>query len=464
MGGGQRGHRSGYASRVTVIDESPRGELAATTDGAPTAGRWRLTRAALAEAVVGVALLVSTLAVLGWHADDQDFSIDESRWIATSRYFWITIIDRDLFGPDWRPNYIVLTHPPVARYLIGFGLWLQGWTPEQLNGRYDTFRSRDYNRQQGNIPGPDLLDAARRVVLVSAVGATMLLYPIGRLLGGPVAGAAAVGLALANPLLATLWTRALAESILAFFCLLAFLLAALVARAGRGRPPYAVALALGALIGLSVATKLTGVFVALAVGMFVLVQRAAFWRADRRWPGPGVWLDAMLGAILIFVVVNPLLYPNPVMRTAMLFEHRRDEMLAQAQGTPRLAVPPEIGARAALMYQRTFAEFGTVQAWTRVPADALLAAIALGVVALSSWRSLRQAAVPGPSLLLLTWIVATYVISTVNLGFNSSHYFALPVLLAVLLEAVALAALVSGAVRIIARLLERRRPASTPPR
>jgi len=38
------------------------------------------------------------------------------------------------------------------------------------------------------------------------------------------------------------------------------------------------------------------------------------------------------------------------------------------------------------------------------------------------------------------------------------------VLLAVLLEAVALAALVSGAVRIIARLLERRRPASTPPR
>ena len=26
-------------------------------------------------------------------------------------------IDRNLFGPAWQPNYIVYTHPPVARYI-----------------------------------------------------------------------------------------------------------------------------------------------------------------------------------------------------------------------------------------------------------------------------------------------------------------------------------------------------------
>jgi hypothetical protein len=139
------------------------------------------------------------------------------------------------------------------------------------------------------------------------------------------------------------------------------------------------------------------------------------------------------------------------MRTVLLFEHRRDEMALQAEGTPRLAVPPEIGARAALMYQRTFAEFGTVQSRTGLPLDALLMAGGLVAVALVSRRTLRSTGLPAPSLLLLTWTISTYGVSTVNLGFNSSHYFALPVLLAVMLEAVALAALVSGIGRVARR-------------
>ena len=61
----------------------------------------------------------------------QGFTVDESRWIATSRYFSITFLDRDLFGPDWQPNYMVYPHPPVARFLTGFGLWLEGWRPDQ---------------------------------------------------------------------------------------------------------------------------------------------------------------------------------------------------------------------------------------------------------------------------------------------------------------------------------------------
>src|SRR5918994_6027277 len=122
--------------------------------------RRRMRRGTIAEVALVLVLVMSTVVVLYQQAQRQQFSVDESRWIATSRYFWITFVDRDPLGPAWQPNYLVLTHPPVARYIIGFGLWLQGWSTDGLNGRYDTDRSRDFNRRAGNIPSPELLNAA----------------------------------------------------------------------------------------------------------------------------------------------------------------------------------------------------------------------------------------------------------------------------------------------------------------
>ena len=89
----------------------------------------RLSAALPARSPSWCSSLVAAVLVLRGPSVNQGFTVDESRWIATSRYFWITFVDRDLFGPAWQPNYIVYTHPPVARYLIGFGLWLQGWQP-----------------------------------------------------------------------------------------------------------------------------------------------------------------------------------------------------------------------------------------------------------------------------------------------------------------------------------------------
>src|SRR5688572_31340030 len=88
----------------------------------------RISRATLAEILLVVALAAATFVVLYQQAQRQQFSVDESRWISTSRYFWITFVERDLLGDAWQPNYLVLTHPPVARYVIGFGLALQGWS------------------------------------------------------------------------------------------------------------------------------------------------------------------------------------------------------------------------------------------------------------------------------------------------------------------------------------------------
>ena len=64
-------------------------------------------RPLLREGAILVLVAVAALLVLRGPSVDQAFSVDESRWIATSRYFWITFVDRDLFGPAWQPNWSV---------------------------------------------------------------------------------------------------------------------------------------------------------------------------------------------------------------------------------------------------------------------------------------------------------------------------------------------------------------------
>src|SRR6185369_15321603 len=79
--------------------------------------------------------------------------------------------------------------------------------------------------REGNIPDDDLLQAARSVTTIFALASVALIYLIARQLGGVVAGLTAVILTLVNPLLTTVWTRALAESIVAAFGLLALAIA-----------------------------------------------------------------------------------------------------------------------------------------------------------------------------------------------------------------------------------------------
>jgi hypothetical protein len=433
--------------------------MTAATAEAVRPTRWRLStrQRRVAEIVLVLALAALAVVVLRQQALRQSFSVDESRWIATSRYFWVTFVERDVFGTEWQPSYVVYTHPPVARYILGFGLWLQGWQPEQLNGRYDADRSRQFNRMAGNIPSRELLNAARRVSLLFAVGATMLLYPVGRIVAGPVAGTTAVLLALANPLLSTLWTRALAESILAFFCLSALLFTMRIARSPRGtRVPFGWGFGLGLSIGLATATKLSGALVGAGIGLYVVLRVVVRWWQDRRIGGLGPWFDAVMAAFLAFVLLNPLLYPNPLTGSLLLFEHRRDEMEIQAVGTPRLAVPDDLGARASLMFRRAFLDYGTLDARVGIPLDVLLAAVGLGLLALATWRAIRGRDLPGPPAVLGCCAASVYVVSTANLGFDSSHYVMLPVTFAVVLEGVALAAAVNGAIVLWQRWRTRR--------
>ena len=371
----------------------------------------------------------------------QAFTIDESRWISTSRYFWTTFVERDLSGPPWQPNYIVLTQPPVARYVFGAGLALQGWTPDRLNGRYDISRNREANQRAGNVPGPELLAAARRVAFPFAIGSLVLLFLIGRGVGGPIAGLVAAALAAFNPLLATLWTRALAEAMLAFWMLFGLYAALLVLPSlASGHHQMRHAIGVGVLGALGAATKLTGVLGLAGFAMFGALRQAVGLRRDRRLASICGWLALGCAAVVTWIAVNPLLYPDPVGRSAMMFQHRRDEMRQQAQNAPRLAVPPELSARVELVARRAFGQYGTLGHWSGLPLDGLLAAGGLAAAGLASWRAVRGGGVPDRPALLLCWSATIYAGVTVNLGLDSTHYYAPLVTINTLLGGIGVAA------------------------
>jgi len=409
--------------------------------------RWRLI---LVEVVLSIAVAVAAVLVLREPATAQRFTIDESRWIYSSRYFWITFVDHDLFGPEWQPNYVVMTHPPVARYLIGFGLWLQGWTPDRLNGRYDSLRPASANFREGNIPTPQLLAAARRTTFPYAVGGMVLIYVVGRMLGGRVAGLAAAAFALTNPLLTTLWTRALAESIVAFFSLLALAIALYVLpRLTCTLSTPWLPVVSGASLALASASKLSGGIAVVGLAAFALVQQGLAYARTRRTAGIRSWIDLGLAACILFIVVNPLLYPSPAGRTLALLKQRQDEMEFQQDVFERQAVPDDLGSRVERVLTRVTVTFATPKGPLPISPEVPFVAAGMIVVAVLAGLDLRRWHAGRP-LLFLLWTAGFYAVITVNLGFDSPHYYAPLVTANAVLAGLAVGALAEAVRKLVA--------------
>jgi 4-amino-4-deoxy-L-arabinose transferase-like glycosyltransferase len=285
----------------------------------------------------------------------------------------------------------------------------------------------------------------------------VLVYAAGRRLAGRLAGLGAVLLALANPLLTTLWTRALAESILAFFSLLALTIALWV----LPRLPYArvrpwLPIGLGASLALAASTKLSGGIAAIGLAGFALIQQALALARTGRTAGFRSWLDAGLVAMVVFVAVNPLLYPSPVPRTLAMIEHRFDEMEAQQDLFESQAVPDGLGNRASRLARRVFVTNATPPGPLPFSPDAILVSVGLAALVVSAVRDLR-AGRAGPALLFLWWIASFYAVVTASLGFDSAHYYAPLVMANAICSGVAIGPSIRASAKAVATLRMRRR-------
>jgi 4-amino-4-deoxy-L-arabinose transferase-like glycosyltransferase len=378
-------------------------------------------------ATLGIFLLAQL--VLGAEASASPFEADEADYVATSRYFGYLALERDVTRKEWGSNHWTRTQPPLTRYIVGAWLTAWGYDLEKLNQPYvSTASSFEVNRQKGRVPTDDVLARSRQPMVLLGAGALALLYPLGLLLGGPLAGGLATLLALSSPFVRYTLVHTWAEAPLAFFRLLAAFLAAVgVRRVLQERPrTWGWAVGLGLALGLAAATKLTGLVglvpLAGAAGMLTLLH-------CRRQHELGVvralaaWIVvAGIITLAVFVAVNPYLWPDPVGGLGGMLAERRDEMAFQQDQWPEYAVRgwaerPWLTVSGSLQV----GPLAEVSADTLSPVFMSLPLLLLGLAAL--YRRAVQGVLAAPSISLLVWAACYAVMIVAGLGLKYPRYF-----------------------------------------
>jgi hypothetical protein len=431
--------------------------------------RWRF----LGEGILAVAVLIAGLRVFGDAAGRVEFHGDESVAIAATPYFEYLFLRRNVTRAEWGDNYTTHSHPMVSRYIMGGWLWFQGYNLRQLPPAYKWSLSRDANRREGRIPDESLLAQARAPMVLSAAGAVSLLYVLGRVLAGPLAGLTTAVVVLASPLAQEYLVRARPDPPLAFFLILALLLGVLGARRGPdGGLSIGWALAVGLALGLAVASKLPALMSLAAVlgwGMLVGLLAAARThdshdrsprtRLARAWAASRAWALALVVAAGLFVLSNPHLYPNPVAHTTHMLSLRLDEQESDQRRYPWRAFRTLL-EQASFVLRGSLAS-GTFAGSRGVPAEALLATVGAAVLLATTCRDWRRTGrAPAAGLVLVT--ATTYFIGTTALiAVTYDRYLVIPLLFGALLSGLGVSALVRGGLA-IAPAGSRRTPVERP--
>ena len=236
------------------------------------------------------------------------------------------------------------THPPVARYIIGFGLWLQDWSPDaaqwplrqlaepglQPAGRQHSKRGSAGCRSAGHLP---VRRRRHGVDLRGGAHAWPAGWPAGRHHAGPVESAADDDLdarpGRVDP--GVLHARGAG------------------AGASDAAPPRVwpaeawLPVAVGVSLALAAATKISGGIAAVGLGAFALIQQALALARTRRTAGLRGWIDLVLAAVMVFMAVNPLLYPSPIDASG-----QPDPAAPRRDGVPADVFESTGGARRAL--------------------------------------------------------------------------------------------------------------------
>jgi hypothetical protein len=414
------------------------------------------------------------------------YNTDEGQAIWPSQYFQFVFLEGRLAGPVWEPNYWVLTQTPVYRYVIGAGIWLGGAASQDLDldHRRDevsgpdrskyldpaTYRDERKLAEQRRVPrpSPEALWAARVPMVLMGAATAVMLYLVAAELSGVIGGLVAASAFMAAPFVLTLLPRAHTEAPFLFFLLLGLWFSIKATRSSRRMVLYGVLA--GVSVGLSAGSKLTGVlalaalvgFAGVAFVLALLARRSSFvteFGAPRACAAAWRWsaLAAVVG-LVVFVAVDPFLWPNPVERIGMMLQFRQQEMFGQRTLNEELAVPEGIVTRLVFLLSRSALDEPWAAHRLGLPVEAALTVLGGGVALVRIVRGRRDGALVGPEAVVGTWLLTMIVGSAANLGIDWDRYYLPTVALGLIFAGVGADALVQGVLRIVSK---RRAPATT---
>src|SRR5262249_8925538 len=138
-------------------------------------------------------VLVGALVVFGQAARRTEFDGDEGAHIQSARYFGYLFSDHDFRGRVWGDTYATHNRPMLSSYVLGGWLAARGYQLEKLPVLADWGRLERGSAAERSYYG-QLLATAREPMVALATGTAVMVFLLGRLAGGPIAGLVAAGL------------------------------------------------------------------------------------------------------------------------------------------------------------------------------------------------------------------------------------------------------------------------------
>lgn len=304
------------------------------------------------------------------------FHVDEAQWIGTSVYLE-SLIHLDLNNPIWEPQYWTLNSPPLTRYIVGLGRLLSSIPASDVNSLgYDYDRSISENQAAGVVPSTQLLLAGRVPMVTITVFVVMFFYILLREKFPFPAAPIFILLFLFDEILLARLLSAMSEALLLGTVLLIAIAAyhtqAVVLRfladpnnRKKRTQGYLWITLTGALLGLSAACKIN----AFSIG-FIFPPLLIYWlyRVPNSLPTRGkiTWLIRffsvfVLASLAVFILVNPFLYHNPIIRIGMLLKWRLEELAFHIEKFPDRVIQGNLFQHWFFIFKKVLTEYGALK-------------------------------------------------------------------------------------------------------
>lgn len=274
--------------------------------------RKRVLRSAIIIAVFGIAVYR-----LFTGFDDVPFHGDEAGWTTAGYYYYqLMFIDHDLSPAKWSKRELWefgLLSLPAGKYIIGFAMHLALPRGNYFYS-YDFAKTENENRERGNIPPPDVLRPARIMSALATVITYVGLFVICMHVWNWMVGAATVALLAFNPLFSLFAQRAMTDSYLILFLVLAALCCVVLSRMDLRKPAIFLVLSgfLGIVCGLCGSVKLNGllklVCAAFTLACIIITKKSRRVKDFGLVSSAGIVIVVLAGAMMI--ALNPLFYTS----------------------------------------------------------------------------------------------------------------------------------------------------------
>lgn len=368
------------------------------------------------------------------------FHPDESQWIATSNVFE-TYLKADFKSSLWDKSYWTLTQPPMVRYVIGFSRYLGGYHVSDLNQPWNFERNRNFNERNDAMPENGLLWWSRLPMAVLAIISFTLIFNLLKKGWGRFAAYLWIVFALINAYFLLQMRRAMGESSLLFFTIIgiyaldcAFNSATKNALIGKLQPTLIWLTLAGVASGLAGASKLNGLA---NLGACILAACISAWilktsRVERlRFALLGSTL-ATLACAVVFVAINPFLWPNPVNHTIDMLKNRTAEMSKQAP----VNSPDYVGdlpQRLQILPVRIFESYAALPVPWLINLGLFIVGVGVVSYAGSAWVQQKNKNMISPALLIGAIFAATPPLFT---SIDWDRYYLFPVFFSTMLIAI----------------------------